>query len=389
MLPKNSEAAQTKMGYIFMCFKELENFLINTAKEKQIGNFCCVIHKGREELFKISYSDDNIDSSSCDSKHWIYSMTKPITVLMGIILLERGVMRLDDKLSKYFSEFESMNIKENDEIKKAENDILIEHLFNMTAGFNYDIFSPTLTQIDKNAGTVDVIRALAKEPLDFEPGSAFQYSLCLDVLAAVYEKATGEKISALYKKYIFEPLNMKNTGFDFSDDVATMYYYSEEGEILPYGDKNDYVLTDNFESGGAGLISTVDDYIRFTDCLCHGGILPNGERLISSSSAELFYKAYLSDEILNRIAPFEKKGYSYGFGCRTLISKESGALSPLGEFGWDGAAGAYSLMDTKNKLSIVYFQDVLFWDEAYSYLHPNIRDLTYKVIRSELQDDKI
>ena len=366
-----------------MHFTELEEFLKNTAKENGIKSFCIAIHKDGKEIYKKSYSKNNGNVLDSNTRHWIYSMTKPITALMGVILLEKGIINLNDELAKFFPEYEFMYIKNGQGISKAKNKILIEHLFNMTAGFGYDVLCPSLKDIDSKATTEQVIRTFANEPLDFEPGTAFQYSFCFDVLAAVYEKATGEKISELYKKYIFDKLDMKSTGFDSKNNVVPMYYYTKTKQILPFGDINFYVLTDNFESGGAGLISTVDDYIKFADLLSNKGILPNGERLISESSAEYFYNHYLDEQTVNRLKPFVRQGYSYGFGCRSLVSKEFGALSPFGEFGWDGAAGSYVLMDTENNLSIVYMQDVLFWNDVYDVVHPKIRDLTYKTILKE------
>ena len=370
-----------------MPFEKLESFMLNSAKERGISGYSVVIHKDGKELYKKSYTAPWAGNTfNSGSRHWIYSMTKPITALMGVILLEKGVIRLNDKLSDYFPEYTEMNINENGTIRKANNKILIEHLFNMTAGFGYDIFSPLFQSLDADATTAKVIQKLAEIPLDFEPGTAFQYGFCFDVLAAVYEKATGIKLSELYQKYIFEKLGMNRTSFEFTDDVLPMYYVDNTKQIQSFGNKNCYVLTDGFESGGAGLLSTVDDYIKFADLLSNKGVLPNGERLLSESSAKLFYQHYLDDNTLTRLGPFYKKGYSYGFGCRTLVSKEYGAISPLGEFGWDGAAGSYVLMDTENCLSIVYMQDLLFEDEIYEVIHPKIRDLAYKEILNMEED---
>ena len=366
-----------------MRFDELESYMLTSAKERGISGYCIIIHKVGKEIYKKSYTAPN---AKCifdgASRHWIYSMTKPITALMGIMLLEKGIIRLDDELSKYFPESEEMLVKKDGKICKAENKILLKHLFNMTAGFGYDIFCPAFRDAAHDASTSEVVERLLKEPLDFEPGTAFQYSFCYDILAAVYEKATGVKISTLYKENIFDKLGMKKTSFKYTNDTCPMYYLTDAKKVQGFGNINYYVPTAKFEGGGAGLISTPDDYIKFADLLSNKGVLPNGERLISQESAELFYKHYLDNKTLHRLGPFMKKGYSYGFGCRSLVTKEFGAKSPYGEFGWDGAAGSYVLMDTDNGLSIVYMQDLLYETDTYDIFHPKIRDLTYKEILS-------
>ena len=362
-----------------MQFTELETFMLNSAEKRDISGYCIIIHKDGKEVYKKSYAAHRGDDTAYgNSRHWVFSMTKPVTALMGVILLEKGIISLDDELSRFFPEYSQMFIKEGNTLHKSKQPILLRHLFNMTAGLNYDIFCPTIKNLDRNATTQEVIRELAKEPLDFEPGTAFEYSLCFDVLAAVYEKATGEKISGLYKKYIFDKLDMKNTSFVPDGNISPVFYLTDKNEVQNFGNKNIYVFTDNYESGGAGLISTAEDYIKFADLLSNKGRLKSGEPLISERSSELFYKHYLDNKTLNRFAPFCKEGYSYGFGCRTLVSNDCGALSPCGEFGWDGAAGSYVLMDAKNNISVVYIQDLLFENDIYDVIHPKIRDLTYK-----------
>ena len=124
----------------------------------------------------------------------------------------------------------------------------------------------------------------------------------------------------------------------------------------------------------------LNDYIRFTDLLCNNGVMQNGKRIIAESSVKLFYEHYLPYDILTKRSPFGKCGYSYGFGFRSLISKEFGSKSPIGEFGWDGAAGSFALIDPINNISLVYIQDILYCNYAFEVLHPNIRDLTYSAI---------
>ena len=149
----------------------------------------------------------------------------------------------------------------------------------------------------------------------------------------------------------------------------------------PVPNRNRYVLTNNYESGGAGLISTVNDYLLFLDAMCHGGVSKDGYRLLSMESINLMRQDQMNENSKRDFDSFGRNGYSYGLGVRTLIEKEkSGVRSPLGEFGWDGAAGAYALIDVTNNLAIFYIQHVLNCGYVYHVIHPRVRDLTYEML---------
>jgi CubicO group peptidase (beta-lactamase class C family) len=141
-------------------------------------------------------------------------------------------------------------------------------------------------------------------------------------------------------------------------------------------------LSDNYESGGAGLISTSNDYILFLDAMCNGGVSREGYKLLSLESINEMRTDQLHGASKKDFGLLEKFGYSYGLGVRTLVDREiSGARSPLGEFGWDGAAGAYALIDVENRMAIFYAQHVLGCGYAYGIVHPKIRDLAYEMLQ--------
>ena len=123
-----------------------------------------------------------------------------------------------------------------------------------------------------------------------------------------------------------------------------------------------YVLGDEYESGGAGLTSCTEDYAVFLDTLACGGISKDGKRIISKASIELMSTNHLNEQQYKEFQSV-RKGYGYGLGVRTHTDKsQSDSLSPIGEFGWDGAAGAFSMVDTKNNISLTYFQHCHNWD---------------------------
>ena len=177
-----------------------------------------------------------------NERYNIYSCTKGITCVAALQLWENGLFSLEDKLSDYMPEFKEMNVVFDDEIKKAQNPILIKHLFEMTAGFSYDLNTPQILkcieETDGRCPTREVMKYLAKEPLLFEPGERWEYSLCHDVLAAFVEVISGEKFENYVKKNIFAPLKMNNSTLILSEKeletIASQYRF-EKGKPVNIG----------------------------------------------------------------------------------------------------------------------------------------------------------
>ena len=138
-----------------------------------------------------------------------------------------------------------------------------------------------------------------------------------------------------------------------------------------------FQITENYESGGAGLAGTVDAYSTVIDALCNGGVGANGARILSEQSVKMFMVPYTTGQMSKDFAKTGKKGYEYGLGVRVLVDGRE-SKSPVGEFGWDGAAGAYVLIDTINNISIFYAQHVVGYPKAYHEIHPKIRNLAYE-----------
>lgn len=305
----------------------------------------------------------------------IYSCSKIITCVAAMMLYEKGLFSLEDELSKYLPEFREMSVKTENGIKKAEKPILIKHLFEMTAGFSYDLNSPELLKCREETGgecpTREVMKYLAKEPLMFEPGDRWEYSLCHDVLAAVVEVISGEKFEIFVKKNIFEPLGMKDTDFIYpeekNDDLAEQYVY-KDGKAVNIGKKNvGYRIGRQYASGGAGAVSTVDDYIKFLE-----GVRTC--KLINADTLKLFTTDRLNDK--QRLTYWTADTHGYGLGVR--CHKEGGIYH---DFGWGGAAGAYAAVDTENAISIYMGSHLL--------LSPvqGVRSLLYEFVYAELIDN--
>lgn len=319
----------------------------------------------------------------------LYSMTKIMTCVAGLQLVERGQMLLSDHLSDYLPEYADMKVKKvlpNGEVRleKATNAITVRDLFTMTAGFSYDVGTPSLQEAIKNSNgtlsTRDCVKALAKEPLLFEPGTHWHYSMCHDVLGALVEVVSGKRFSVYLKEHIIDPLGMNDTAFVLNNEQQTrlvpQYMYNDELEKAIREDGNGFAFSTELESGGAGLLSTVSDYALFLNALTQRGTSPEGVRILSQASVELMRADHLNGTTRGDCSWDHMQGYGYGLGVRTHISKaESGSLSPHGEFGWSGAAGCLGIIDPESGLTVMYAQHLLNSQE--NYVQRRLRNIVY------------
>ena len=281
----------------------------------------------------------------------LYSCSKPVTCAAALQLLEQGRIRLEDPLWAYLPEFREMSVRDGDVVRPAKTEITLLHLFTMTAGFNYDaaLFAPMQAR-DPRCPTVETVRSLAAFPLDFEPGTAWQYSFCHDVLAAVVEIVSGERFSCYVRRHIFEPLGMECSTFLLPEErlceVAPQYAWLG-GRLVFCGPRiQRYQAGPSYESGGAGLVSTAEDYLRFLEALRLGG-----GGILRPETVDLMLRDRLDSR--TRLT-YWYDDYGYGLGVRVPLPGKIPA-----DFGWGGAAGAYLMVDTQRRLTSFFTMHVL------------------------------
>ncbi len=333
---------------------------------------------------------------------YLYSMTKVITITAVLQLIEQGRLGFYDELREYLPEYGIMRVADDFAINKfpihwpgtdvpchlAHDSIRIIDLMTMTAGFSYDTTALAIRQaVEKSggrAGTREIVRAMADMPLIYEPRTRWSYSLAHDVLGAVIEAVTGMTLGAYLSTNLFAPLKIDD--FFFRDKgpvrerLAAQYAVDmETGAMAAAGLSNAFQFTQAYESGGAGLITTTDAYSAVLDALCNGGCAADGTRILSEQSVARLSCGYLTGVMRTDFQTTGKVGYNYGLGVR-VMSDPKASKSPLGEFGWDGAAGSYGLADPSNHLSICYIQHILGMRVAYDVIHPTIRDLAYEAL---------
>lgn len=338
-----------------------------------------VYHEGKCVLRHMDgYADpENKIPMTGKEKYHIYSCSKLFTCVAAMQLWEQGKFRLEDKLSDYLPAFREMTVKTEDGVRPAKNPILIQHLFQMTAGFNYDLRTPGLNayyeECEKTCPTVELVNHLAKEPLEFEPGEGWRYSLAHDVLAALIEVLSGQKFEEYAKEHIFDPLGMEHTDFLHPEEdwegFARQFVYREEENCYKPVWKNSYRPGKEYASGGAGAVSTVEDYIKFLEALRVGDVI------LKKETIAMMAKDWLTEQQRKMFTYGEAVGY--GLGMR---APRDGSTRT--EFGWGGAAGAYASVDVVNNVTIYFAQHVL--------LSPNrpIRSMLYDSVIADLRGEK-
>ncbi|MBB6670409.1 serine hydrolase domain-containing protein [Cohnella nanjingensis] len=358
-----------------MNFSRLTAYLDTFYSEKNIPGLGVAMYHRHQPVYEhyAGFSDvENQVPFGRDSIFRLYSATKVVTCTALLQLLEQGKYKLTDPLYAYIPEFEQMLVRHplsdgKEELIPARHPITIEHLFTMTAGIetiHTDAVRRTVAENGGEGPTLAVVKALAQEPLAFEPGSHFKYTVCHDVLGALLEVIAGQTFGQYLQEHLFDPLGMKDTSFRLRDESRFCKLYNrfngQTHRAESIGETFALQPGRGYESGGGGLYSTVPDYMVFAEALCNDGLAPSGARILRPETVNAMRSDRLSPAARQDFARFgggSKLGYSYGLGVRTLVNREdNNSLSQNGEFGWDGARGCYVVIDPESEVTLFYAQ---------------------------------
>ena len=307
-----------------------------------------------------------------DSIFRIYSMTKPITTLAVMKLYEEGKLQLTDPVERHLPAFRNVRVAgAGGALVAPQRPMTVQMLMTHTAGLTYGVFGDTLVDRQyRDAGVMSspdnttFIERLGTIPLQYQPGTRFHYSVATDVLGALVEVVSGQTLGEYFAEHIFAPLQMNDTSFQVPAEklgrFGTNHTFNPETGQLEVSDRpsnSNFVNRQTFESGGGGLLSTAEDYMRFSQMLLNGGEL-DGERIIGSKTLEYMTQNHLGGIFgaNGQHDPSELPGFARGtgFGLGFAVVEDTaaaGGITSAGEYYWGGAAGTIFWVDPEEELT--------------------------------------
>jgi CubicO group peptidase (beta-lactamase class C family) len=299
----------------------------------------------------------------------IYSMTKPITSVVTMVLMEDGKLTLDQPVSRHIPALGGLKVGiEKDgalELVPSRRDMTIQDLLRHTSGLTYGFFGAGLVKkayveakpSGDSPSNAELVERLARLPLMHQPGTTWEYSYSTDVLGRVIEVVEGTSLLAAMKERVLAPLGMKDTSFFVTDrprQGRIVEPFANDRSIGVDATFFDPRVAEKWESGGGGLMSTAMDYARFAQMLLNGGSL-DGKRILGPRTVA----SMTADHLGAAIAPGSAflPGPGFGFGLGFGVRREAGVSAvagSVGEFNWGGAGGTYFWIDPREDLFVVY-----------------------------------
>ena len=381
-------------------WKYMDQFLNEHIKTGPSGCGCAVAKDG-EILFENYYGFADIEKQKPITESSVYrqfSTTKVVVCTAAMLLFERGGFLLNDPISEYFPEWNDTQVAERLEdgtyrIRPAKRPIQVKDCFSMTMGIGYfgddhthQMMGKVRNELKAEVGDYTLrqdIYAMAKVPIVFDPGTHWLYGFGHELVAGLIEVVSGKTVGEFLKEELFEPLGMKSTGYryfgDMREQLVTLYQRNEDGTRVPVKGMFDERLEPEakYEAGGAGLFSSVRDYLAFSQMLACEGYY-KGNKIIGKNTIDLIRTNQLGDKLLKEFRNSYLDGYGYGLGVRTMMEPK-GSNTPIGEFGWTGMLGTYVAIDPSERVSLVYMHNLQ--PNMEEYTHHRIRNIAFGAIR--------
>ena len=342
----------------------------DVAEKKLPGAVVLVARHGKVAFETVVGQRDPTTGAAAarDDIYRIYSMSKPITVVAALMLVEQGRIALDEPVAKYLPQFKSMQVGVPDgdgmRLEPAARPMTIQDLMRHSAGLTYGFFGQSPVKAAYNAAHLHAgdpdsaafIDRLAKLPLAYQPGTTWDYSYSIDVLGRLVEVVSGQTLYAFEKEHLLDPLGMADTAFGVPEP-------GKQGRIAePFpGDRsfgvdasfNDPRKPDRFQSGGGGMVSTAEDYARFLQMMLNGGTL-DGRRILGPRTVD-----YMTSDQLGPVkpGPLYLPGPGYGFGLGVAVRMQDGVApfpGSAGDWYWGGAGGTYMWVDPAEDMVVVF-----------------------------------
>ncbi len=368
----------------------INSIMSQGVEQGTIPGCSALVFKDGKEVFFNTWGYQDIKNQipiSRDTIFRIYSMSKPITSVAAMQLVEQGKMKLDDPVAKYLKEFADLQVADLKN-KKTDDDELptvppkramtVRDLLRHTSGLSYGFFDREhpVDQVYMKQGVMvwdrtiaQTVKKLGDIPLKYHPGTRFEYGASSDVLGRLIEVVSGQRFDRYLQKNLFEPLQMKDTHFvipkEKRDRLAVMYRDNSQGELVPARSRSSsrFISDSNeFFSGGGGLCSTIDDYLNFSQMLINKGQFEGRQILKPETLKEMF---------TNQLASIDSppRGFRFGLGFR--VSQQRGGK----DYSWGGIAGTrFWVHPDLNMISLYMIQVNPYGDRSFGN---RVRSISY------------
>jgi CubicO group peptidase (beta-lactamase class C family) len=356
--------------------------------ENKVPGFVTVVARKGKIVHSEAFGSMDVERKKAmrpDTIFRMYSMTKPITGVAVMILVQEGKIAVSDPLSKYIPEFAEMKVFVQNEGRAsntvpADKPITIEHLLTHTSGLTYGFFANpvanlyTVGGVDSDGLTLEEFaKKAAAQPLLAQPGTQWNYSIAMDVLGRVVEVVSGQRYGDFLQQRIFAPLGMTDSGFHVPKEKVARFAANyapnpQAGGMVLFDDpaESNYLKVPSQDSGGGGMVGTAADYLRFAQMLLNGGEL-DGVRILSEESVQEMTRDHLGAEFGDAplatlpqafgadlppevIRAFTGIGFGY---CGSVVRDGAGstAFGTPGQYSWAGAASTDFWIDRRQKLA--------------------------------------
>lgn len=376
------QVAPAKAGLSETKLAEVNRFMERQVADQKIaGGIVVIAHQDKVGFFQTYGSMDREANQPMrsDTIFRIYSMSKAITTAAALTLHDAGKLKLDDPVAKYIPSFANLKVAATNGLRAPNRPMTVKDLMLHTSGITYGAGPEALKtaweqrQPMESSTLAEMAEKLSHVPLAFDPGSDWVYGASIDVLGRVIEVASGENLDVFLRQTIFQPLDMRDTGFSVPPEKLTRfaanYRRSTNGlVVIDAPAQSKYTKATSFFSGGGGLVSTARDYLRFLAMVEHGGQL-DGKRILKKDTIKLMTNDQLPKEAFPIYFGAEKRpgtGFGLGFSVRTEITTWDSA-GHVGEYGWGGAASTHYWVSPKDALIVITLEQIMpyQWDTEF------------------------
>lgn len=369
-------------------FERFDHWMESYVDRRRFAGCSLLIAQDGKEVYFNAHGKRDLKSGKPferDTIARIYSMTKPVTSVLLMMLVERGLFHLDAPVSEFIPAFSDMRclVQGATSLEQTEQCVtptlhqLLTHTSGLSYPFNSGVLADEMSKQDmifrSDQGDLSaMVERIAALPLAFRPGARWEYSVGIDIIGRVVEVVTGKTLEEVFVDEIFDPLGMKDTRFSvpvvsrgrfaalYTPLAGSAFYFNEVGQggeslrLVDDSETSTFFTTSLF-SGGGGLVGTIDDYLRFTEMLRTGG-----RGLISPKTLEFMMCNHLPGDIASMgpqsFAEQPMEGMGFGIGGAVLLDPGRARVpGSYGDFSWGGMASTFFWIDPKLDLSVIFF----------------------------------